>query len=286
MITKMYQYRGLLILLFFISIAAITWFLYAQNNALTINELTIKDEVIPEAFEGYRIVQLSDLHNKRFGHDQHKLIEKVEELAPDLIVITGDLIDSRRYDASPVIELVQQLTDQFPVYYVTGNHEWNSGQYDTLLQQLKEVDAKELSNTMVKLERDGSTIELLGIEDPTFYETMSNSEAITQSIETALANSSDQDNYRVLLSHRPEQFLRYQAQPIDLVLTGHAHGGQIRIPFLGGLVAPDQGFFPTYTAGVFEENGTTMIVNRGLGNSVIPFRLFNRPEIIVVTLEK
>ncbi|TSB47188.1 metallophosphoesterase [Alkalicoccobacillus porphyridii] len=261
-------------------------FIYYQQNTLSTTHLSIESNSIPNEFNDYKIIHLSDLHNKIFGRNQDRLAQSVEEEQPDLIVFTGDLIDSRRYDANPAIQLIEKLTDLAPVYYVTGNHEWHSNRYDELQQQLTHSGAVILENESVFLEKGDASIQLAGIEDPAFSEGISNKAAIETGIRAALSSSLDQENYTILLSHRPEHFLTYSAEAIDVVLAGHAHGGQIRIPFLGGLIAPDQGFFPTYTSGPYESNGTTMIVNRGLGNSVIPIRLFNRPEIVSITLSR
>ncbi|MDQ0206154.1 metallophosphoesterase [Alkalicoccobacillus murimartini] len=286
MITTLYRYRGRIITIFFIVVLLVGWFLYDQNNTIETTELVIEAETLPDELEGYRIVQLSDLHNKQFGRDQQPLVGKVKDAQPDVIVFTGDIIDSRRYQAAPAIELIEKLTDVATVYYVTGNHEWHSGNYDELEPQLVEAGAIVINDAAVSLESSGASINLLGIADPDFSPGMAEDKAIEASIEAAFEDTSEEQVFTILLSHRPEWFSVYTEWPIDLVFTGHAHGGQVRLPFIGGLVAPGQGFFPDYTSGSYHYNETTMIVNRGLGNSVIPQRLFNRPEMTVVTLSK
>lgn len=286
MITKIYQYRGRIIVLFFAVILLLAVFLYYQNNALEVTNLKIESDSIPDEFEGYKMVQLSDLHNKSFGQEQQKLVDKVEDAEPEIIVFTGDIIDSRRYQEKPAITLIEKLSTIAPVYYVTGNHEWHSGNYDQLEPQLIDAGATVLHNAAVTIESNGAGINLLGVSDPTFSEGKAEDQALEASLETAFEDISDDEAFTILLSHRPEWLEVYAAKPIDFVFTGHAHGGQFRFPLLGGVIAPGQGFFPDYTSGTYTSNHTTMIVNRGLGNSVIPVRLFNRPEITVVTLSK
>lgn len=236
-------------------------------------------------FSGFKIVQLSDLHSKAFGDDQQTLVKKVMKEKPDLIVFTGDLVDSKKYDEKTSLTLMEKLTDMAPVYYVTGNHEWWSGKYDSLEEKLSDIGVEVMSNTTEEIVIGNERILLTGIDDPAEENTLETEASIAEaSIKEALTDIETGD-FHILLSHRPELFSLYAEYQFDLVLSGHAHGGQVRIPFIGGLIAPNQGLFPAYTAGTYKINNTTMIVNRGLGNSIIPQRIFNRPEIVVVTLK-
>ena len=197
---------------------------------------------------------------------------------PDVIFLTGDLVDSRRYDLQNSLQAVEQFVDIADVYYVLGNQEVALNQVDEIYAALTELGVHVLSNEAVVLERDGERIATLGIEDPLMGQTVG--ESIDETLQLV-----DKQLFTMLLSHRPEQFEAYVEKEMDLVFTGHAHGGQIRVPFVGGLFAPGQGTLPTYTAGMFEKNETKMVISRGLGNSEFPLRIFNLPEIILVELK-
>ncbi|MCH7323793.1 metallophosphoesterase [Solibacillus sp. MA9] len=261
-----------------IGIAAIYVFLYVNNNWLVTTEITHESEKIPQSFDGFRITQITDLHDATFGENQSRLVKKVRATNPDAIFITGDLVDSRRYDLDNSLQAVAQFVEIADVYYVLGNHEVSLNLVDEIYAALTDLGVHVLPNDAVTLERNGERIVALGIEDPLIGQN------VDVSIDAARQNVGT-DSFTMLLSHRPEQFEAYVEKEMDLVFTGHAHGGQIRLPFIGGILAPGQGFFPSYTAGVFKEQDTTMIISRGLGNSLFPFRIFNLPEIITVQLK-
>lgn len=254
------------------------------NTALEVNEYEIVSDRIPQNFDGFRIAQVSDLHNAEFGEGNEKLIQQLSQTDPDVIVITGDLIDSRHTDIEIALEFARQSIKISPVYYVSGNHEARVREYEDLKMGLAEAGVVILENQKVQITRGEESITLMGIDDPSFQEDylFGDAESVARQVITDLQNESD--GYTVLLSHRPELFDLYVDNGMDLVLSGHAHGGQFRLPFIGGLVAPNQGFFPEYDAGLFNEGRTTMIVSRGVGNSIIPLRFNNRPEIVMVTL--
>lgn len=254
------------------------------NTALEVNEYEIRSDRIPEAFSGFRIAQISDLHNAEFGECNEKLMKMLSQTQPDMIVLTGDLIDSRRTDIGIALEFARNAVKIAPVYYVSGNHEARISEYQDLKTGLEEAGVIVLENEKVILEQEGERITLIGLEDPSFEEDylFGDDASITRATLSELRNESD--GYTILLSHRSELFDVYVQPGVDLVFSGHAHGGQFRLPFIGGLVAPNQGFFPKYDAGQFTKDNTTMIVSRGVGNSIFPVRFNNRPEIIVVTL--
>lgn len=264
-------------IVFILLLAFILWIIWG-NTQIQVTNRTIQNEAIPENFDGYKIAQISDLHNKNWGST---LIKLLEEENPDIIVITGDLIDSSKTDLSIAIELIDQIKPIAPIYFVTGNHEAWSNEYGVLEQHLLEHGVAILDNDKTMLQMNEDSILLFGLQDPSF--TIDNNFFNDQSIIDELV--SDFDGYKILLSHRPELFDFYVKNNIDLVFSGHAHGGQIRIPFVGGLVAPDQGWFPEYTSGIYQENETSMVVSRGLGNSIIPFRVNNTPELVIIQLE-
>ncbi len=263
-----------------ILLAALTGYIIWGNVSLQVTEYSISGDRLPQSFSGFRIVQISDLHNAQFGKDNKRLIEKLKDIRPDIIVLTGDLIDSRRTDCQIAIDFARQAVEIAPTYFIPGNHESRISQLPGLYDGLTEAGVTLLLDESVLLEKGQDHIRLSGIIDPDFR-SVSPAEETRQAIENAMA---DEWIYTVLLSHRPEQFDAFVSCGVDLALTGHTHGGQFRLPFLGGLYAPGHGLFPEYDGGLFTKKQTSMIVSRGLGNSAFPFRLNNRPEIVVITL--
>jgi len=264
----------LLLLLFFV------W----QNNSIAITSISYKNEKIPDEFNGYTIVHISDLHNKKFGKDGKQLIDKIKEASPDIIVITGDLVDRRKLDMDAAIGFIIEALNIAPVYYVSGNHETLSDKYEDIKGRLLFMGVYVLDNDSIKITKNEESITLIGLRDPAFRTLEGKAATNISKLEKNLKNLYDDKSFTILLSHRPELFDIYVGNNIDLVFTGHAHGGQIRLPFIGGLIAPNQGIFPKYTTADYTEDDTTMIVSRGLGNSEFPLRVFNRPEIVKVTL--
>ena len=268
-----------------ILILLIIWIAYG-NTDLEIYKYNVKSEDIPSEFDNFRIVQISDLHNAEFGENNEKLLLMLKQADADIIAITGDMIDSRNTDVDVAISFAQKAVNIAPVYYVNGNHESRVlGEYEKLKQGLTDAGVTILENSSADITIGDEAITLIGINDPTFR-----MELVDDTMEQNIAHQlvsviPDNDNYKVLLAHRPEYFDVY-AGNVDLVLSGHAHGGQFRIPFIGGLVAPGQGFFPEYYEGSHIKENTEMIVSRGIGNSIIPFRINNKPEIIVAELTK
>ena len=256
------------------------------NNQIELTEYIITSSKVPDSFSCFEIAQVSDLHNTEFGEENSKLLELLSEVEPHIIVLTGDLIDSRHTDIEIALDFAGKAAQIAPVYYVSGNHEARVPEYEDLKMGLTEAGVTVLENQKVQITRDGESITLMGIQDPSFRTDylFGDAESISWQAISGLQNESD--GFTVLLSHRPELFDVYVDTGIDLVFSGHAHGGQFRLPFIGGLVAPNQGFFPKYDAGRFDEGNTTMIVSRGVGNSIIPFRINNSPEIVVVELKK
>ncbi len=247
--------------------------IYRTNTSITTSRITIKNPGIPDAFSNFKIAHVSDLHNFDW---KNKLIDRLKAEAPDLIAVTGDLIDSPDMDCA--LEFMRRAAALAPVYYVTGNHEAALKQYGALAQKLAALGVHIMDDQSTLLEKDGAKINLVGIRDPRF------DNAQPSAVAAKLKALSNPDAFNLVLCHRPELFDVYTAVGSDLVFTGHAHGGQIRIPPIGGLIAPDQGFFPKYTAGVYHRDRTDMVVSRGLGNSIIPVRINNTPELVILTL--
>ena len=265
-------------------LALIIWTVWG-NTALELNTYTISSDILPEAFDGYRIAHISDLHNAEMGKDNEKLLDMLRETEPDIIAITGDIIDSRNTNIDIALQFTKAAMEIAPCYYVTGNHEARISKYDELKVGMEAAGVVVLEDEKTKISLEGGEITLIGVNDPS-YQTdylFGDAEAVMQS---KLQEISDAENeFTILLSHRPELFEVYADNKMDLVLSGHAHGGQFRLPFVGGLVAPNQGLFPKYDAGLYTEENTNMIVSRGIGNSILPFRFNNRPEVILIELE-
>lgn len=276
--------KRILSILSLILVVLIGWTLWG-NTALEVNEYEIVSDRIPQGFDGFRIAQVSDLHNAEFGEGNGKLIEQLSQTDPDIIVITGDLIDSRHTDLNIALEFCREIMNIAPVYYVSGNHEARVDEYSELKIGLAEAGVIVLETEKLELTSEGESITLIGLKDPSFRTDylFGDAASVTQYALGELQNVSD--GFTILFSHRPELFDTYVEAGVDLVFSGHAHGGQFRMPLIGGLVAPNQGFFPKYDAGLFCEGKTTMIVSRGVGNSIIPFRINNPPEIVAVELK-
>lgn len=261
-------------------IAIFSIYLVWGTNSISISRYSIENSSIPESFKGFRIVQVSDLHNKEFGKDQRILMKKIEKEKPDIIVVTGDLVDRRKWGNKNAMSFIDRAMEIAPVYYVSGNHEVWSGKYSIVRNKLLEKGVYVLDDDTVEIKNKNSHIFISGIID-TGYEDRENYVA---DILSKVSKDIDDNTFSILLSHRPEHIKDYSEAGFDLVFSGHAHGGQIRFPFIGGVYAPHQGFMPKYTSGMYQMKNTFMVVSRGLGNSVIPIRFMNRPEITVTEL--
>lgn len=257
-------------------LALVIWLLWA-NTAIEVNEWTIESADIPEQFGGFRIAQVSDLHNAEFGRDNERLLKLLRESEPDIIVITGDLIDSRNTDLQIALAFAEKAVQIAPCYYVSGNHESRISGWAALRKGLSDAGVTVLEDRSVTLERSGGTLTLVGLADPDFRGPF---------VAGLREMSGQQEGYTILLSHRPEYFELYADCGVDLVFSGHAHGGQVRLPFVGGLIAPGQGLFPEYDSGLYRQGDTVMLVSRGLGNSIAPLRVNDRPEILVAVLKR
>lgn len=223
---------------------------------------------------------------------QFVLIDHIKKLKPDYIFITGDLIDRNRINLKKALLLIEGIRGLAPIYYVTGNHEWQSGKAGArLLNELKKLDVYILHDEKTFLYRKGQRIQVIGMDDPYIlkskkskkYDRVTSREFLKRFLSVTRDRGRE---YTILLSHRPEFIHFYQKAKINLVFSGHAHGGQIRVPGIGGLLSPHQGFFPKYAEGMVKEGNTKMIVSRGLGNSCFPFRINNPPELVIVELKK
>lgn len=262
---------------------AIGYLSYQQNHTLDITQIPYHNPKIPPSFHGYRILQISDLHNTCFGKGQKQLITKIKNVKPDLIVFTGDIIDRKKTNQDnlqPLTSLITYLKQGVPICYIPGNHEATSYLYPYIRNYLIEQGVHVLENRALKVKKQGNELTICGIMDPKFYP---HPEADYRHQLMNLATYTEH-GFCMLLAHHPEYFDLYVQHHFDLVFCGHAHGGQFRIPKIGGVYSPDQGFLPTYSEGSFTKEQTTMVVSRGLGNSRMPQRLNNHPQLVLVTL--
>ena len=276
--------KKLIVALSILLIILMIWTIWG-NTALELNRHVIKSSKLPKEFDGFKIAQISDLHNAEIGDDNEKLLALLKEADPDIIAITGDMIDSRRVDIQVALDFAKEAIKIAPCYYVNGNHELRVLEYEDLKEGLKEIGVIVLENEKTDITREGKILKIIGLSDPSLesrYIYTEEGEILDLYLNKL---SKKDDNYKILLSHRPEYFDLYCEAGIDIVLSGHAHGGQIRLPFVGGIIAPHQGFFPKYDGGLYIKEETNMIVSRGIGNSLFPVRFNNRPEVVLIELQ-
>lgn len=277
---KKHRGRGCLTALIILALiaAAAAFLIKDSRDDLEISRYEVKSQKLPESFDGFKIVQLSDLHGAEFGEDGMELVEKVKELEPDIIALTGDFVTDEG-DLVAVEKLAARLTELCPVYFVSGNHEFGSGLAVKVRNILERAGVKYLSNEYLTINRGDDEILLGGVEDPLAYADMLSPDELAQKM-----NDAAPDAFKILLGHRNYWMTEYPELPVDLIFCGHAHGGLIRIPGVGGLIGTDRRFFPDFDAGEYNNGRYTLIVSRGLGNSVPIPRIFNRPEIVCVEL--
>lgn len=281
--------------------ASVIWNVY-WNSRIVVHTYTHVTEEVPQAFDGFRIVQLTDLHSVRSEKQGQLVYDMICGQNPDVICVTGDLVDSRYYAKHGVegealtLALMEKLITLAPVYFIYGNHEMillDDPQNNAFKNALEKLGVQIINNELVSYtkETDGEFIYIGGIQDPSTlykdyrYAFLSNNGERMEAMLDAVTVGVRNEEFFLLLSHRPEYLEMYDQYPVDLVLTGHAHGGQFRLPFVGGVYAPGQGIFPKYTAGLYETDDLEMYVGTGIGNSVIPVRIFNPPEILTIILE-
>lgn len=277
---KKHRGRGCLTALIILALiaAAAAFLIKDSREDLEISRYEVKSQKLPESFDGFKIVQLSDLHGAEFGEDGMELVEKVKELEPDIIALTGDFVTDEG-DLAAVEKLAARLVKLCPVYFISGNHEFGSGLAVKVRNILERAGVKYLSNEYLTISRGEDEILLGGVEDPLAYADMLSPDELAQKM-----NDAAPDAFKILLGHRNYWMTEYPELPVDLIFCGHAHGGLIRIPGVGGLIGTDRRLFPDFDAGEYNNGRYTLIVSRGLGNSVPIPRIFNRPEIVCVEL--
>ena len=279
---KKHRGRGCLTALIILALiaAAAAFLIKDSRDDLEISRYEVKSQKLPESFDGFKIVQLSDLHGAEFGEDGMELVEKVKELEPDIIALTGDFVTDEG-DLAAVEKLAARLVKLCPVYFISGNHEFGSGLAVKVRNILERAGVKYLSNEYLTISRGEDEILLGGVDDPLAYADMLSPDELAQKMHDAAP-----DAFKILLGHRNYWMTEYPELPVDLIFCGHAHGGLVRIPGVGGLIGTDRRLFPDFDAGEYNNGRYTLIVSRGLGNSVSIPRIFNRPEIVCVELTR
>ncbi len=265
------------------------WVMIYDSNRFVVRHHEFRDVRIRR---NCRAVVLADLHNKRYGKDNERLIEAVREAKPDMILVAGDILTSKPGETLEVaLHFLGELAKDYPVYYGNGNHEQRLGLYldvygdmdERYREGLKEIGIEPLVNAHVKLEELG--IVIYGSQIDRLYYKRFKVQPMAENYMTSILGPVDKSFYNILLAHNPDYFPRYGEWGADLVLSGHVHGGMVRIPFWGkGVASPNIRFFPKYDGGLFEEGESKMLLSRGLGMHTIPVRVFNPGELLVVDL--
>lgn len=272
----MKKIRCLLALLALFALAA--GFVYWQNFTLQVEPVELFFESLPPQFDGLRVAELSDLHGRSFGKNNARLLRALQKARPDMICICGDLFDEKT-DLTMLEPLLTGLTDIAPVYYVTGNHEWQEKNLRKILQKMRAWGVTVLENEGRVLSRGGAEMVVAGVHDPCGPYDMKTPAALVRELRSAQGN-----DFILMLSHRNDELAMWSQLGVQLVLSGHCHGGVVRLPFVGGVFGTRRELFPEYDAGVYRQDGTTLFVSRGLGYTNVHFRLFNRPHVPIMIL--
>lgn len=272
----MKKIRRLLALLALFALAA--GFVYWQNFTLQVEPVELFFESLPPQFDGLRVAELSDLHGRSFGENNVRLLRTLQKARPDMICICGDLFDEKT-DLTMLEPLLTGLTDIAPVYYVTGNHEWQVKNLREILQKMRAWGVTVLENEERVLSRGGAEMVVAGVHDPCGPYDMKTPAALVRELRSAQGN-----DFILMLSHRNDELAMWSQLGVQLVLSGHCHGGVVRLPFVGGVFGTRRELFPEYDAGVYRQDGTTLFVSRGLGYTNVHFRLFNRPHVPIMIL--
>ena len=284
------------IIFIFIGIFILMYLYIKYNvNTLEVTKYVVENKKVTKEFDGYNIVQISDLHSKLFGENNKKLIQKIKSLNPDIVVVTGDLIDGENNNYNVALDFMKEISKLYRVYYIIGNHEQKSlikkykDEYKDYFNKLHQIDFVNLDNNKVEIVKGDSNINLYGLTVPySCYKYLFDNQETTSIdidfLEEKLGKV-DREQFNILLAHTPFYFDEYEKWGADLTLCGHVHGGIVRLPLVGGLLSPDRKFFPKYDLGEYIKNKSTMIVSKGLGGSKVLIRVNCKPEIVNIKLK-
>ena len=267
-------------------LALVSALVYLDNTLIKVSKYKIKSNKIPKKFNKFKIIHLSDLHSCNFGKNNSKLIEKVNNEHPDIIVMTGDMVNKYDTNFEKFLNLAEVLSKKYKIYYILGNHEvrLRKEDLDFILEKLKEFGIRILTDEKVTIVRKKEHINIYGINIPLSYYKVINKPTNVDEVISKKLSQCNGDEYNILLAHNPLYFEDYSKQNVDLILSGHVHGGMIRMPFVGAVLSPERKFFPKYSSGVYEINNKKLLVSRGLGHSRNGIRVFNKREIVSITL--
>ncbi len=271
-----------------VALLGAAFFFHWQNDSIQVERFECVSAKIPADFDGFVVVCVADLHEKEFGPNNERLFAEIRAANPDVIAISGDLLVDPPLNVEFARQFIADAAKIAPVYYVSGNHEAiapTQTEYFPFIRAIEEAGAAVLDGEKVELKRGASSLVIAGVADPLLELKVDRRLTSEQIVAEKLRRAPPDERFYLLISHRPELAELYAKHGVDLALTGHAHGGQIRLPFVGGLAAPNQGIFPRYDAGAYRIGAATTIVSRGLGPSVFPTRLFNRPHLVVCELK-
>jgi len=282
-------------LLFVVSIISII----VCHYSIKVSRYNIKSEKLPSEFDEFRIIHLSDLHSRIFDKENSKLVSMIKKETPNIITMTGDMINGRYSDILGLEKLIKDINENIScsIYYIMGNREFrlNKENYDKLKDMLRNNNVKILENNKDKISIGNKNICIYGLnyynrnEKEYYYNILSyatgDKKEVINDVSTVIEKL-EFSKYNILLTHDPKEFEKYSKYGFDLILAGHIHGGVIRIPLLGGLLYPEVRLFPEYDGGIFKNNKSIMCVSKGLGYGTIPFRLFNKPEVVSIKLNK
>lgn len=293
----MHKKRKSILFILLVLLVAIVGTVYVSNQFIITSEYELAYSKLPASFDGYKILQLSDLHSKDFDDGNHKLLKKIREQNPDMIVLTGDMVNSTDLDFSVFLSLVGSLSADYEVYFIVGNHEQSLSESSLkyLHAQLAEMGIRVLDNEKAIIDRGDDSVELYGLWFNLRYYSDRTNDYVQQDAETyyfsvdklqKILGENDGSRFSILLAHNPLYADTYFKWGADLTFSGHVHGGMIRLPFLGGIYSPERTFFPEYDGGLYTFGEQNLMVSRGIGNGNLGFRFLNSPEIVTVTLKK
>lgn len=267
-------------------VALLSTQLYIDNTLIQVSKYEIKSNKLPKEFNKFKIVHLSDFHSYGFYKDNLKLLKKIDDEAPNIIVMTGDMVNKYDTDFEKFLNLAEVLSKKYKIYYIMGNHEirLRKEDLDFILEKLKKLGIRILVDEKVTIVRKKEHINIYGINIPLSYYKIINKPTNVDEVISKKLSQCKGDEYNILLAHNPLYFEDYSKQNVNLILSGHVHGGMIRMPFVGGVLSPERKFFPKYSSGVYEINSKKLLVSRGLGHSRNGIRVFNKREIVSITL--
>lgn len=278
----------LMILLLILAVFFMLWMRH-ELDCLETTHYTVESERLPQHFHDARFVLLSDLHNKSFGQHHERLLSAIKREKPDFIVVAGDLVTAgKQGEDRAARQLMEQLGSRYDVFYGRGNHEEKLAKRDggCYEQYVGQQGVYMLHNESVLLERKGQSIRIAGLSLPIAYFKKFRQTSLSEDVVKKLLGEKDKERFTLLIAHKPAHFPEYAAWGADLVVSGHVHGGMVRLPWLGGIISPQLEIFPKFDAGIFTMGKSTMVISRGLGSHGIPIRIYNRPELVVVTLRR